>query len=389
MAYAEEQILTTLRIGKMANALVDPRLMPGNLRYLKRTPIVNTFDSEIIARVLNQVLTADIIADDQASHVYSGQKVKFELNRVPKIKVGYAMTETMIQLWNQIKMQAAPDPASVSMFTDYQRNAVANVILGVQQRMEALIVAMHIDQVSPAYNRLGIQFGSDVSWGMWPDLKGVSAYGWADTVNSTPVNDLLGLKLIGATRYGKDYDRVTLSTALFRAMLATQEFQSKAKLYVPAQLAAGTYSSYFPLANLTQQQQFAQNVLGMDIDLYDTRHPQPQTNGSPAVYTPYLPLNVAELSQKSDDNNANVMDWGNTMPVETQMGQVPGIIGGGFPTPQYGPVAYAALANPQLDPPGYVTYGVARGFPRKYDQAATAVMSCGTIPDILAPTLAF
>lgn len=389
MGYQEAAVLSSLRISKTVNALVDPRLVPGDLRFLKRTPIVPTSDYEIIGRVLNQVLTADIIADDQASHVYAAQRVKFELNHVPKIKIGISMTENMIQLYQSIANSSSPNSNDVQAFGNYQQTSVKNVLRGVQQRMEALIVAMNCDQVSPTYSRLGIQFGNGLSWGMWSDLKGVSAYAWTDPTNSTPVDDLLALKLVGSARYGKNYDRVTMSTPAFRLMIATANFQSRAKLYIPAQLVGGAYSSYFSLANLQQQQAFAQNVLGMDIELYDTRHPQPSTAGGAPVYTPYLPLNLVVLSEKANDNNENVMDWGNTMPTETLMNQAPGIIGGGFPQPAYGPVAYAALADSRLDPAGYIYYGVARGFPRKFDQAATSVLNIGTVSDPISATLQF
>lgn len=385
MGYQEAAILSTLRISKTVNALVDPRLIPGDLMFLKRTPIVPTVDGEIIARVLNQVLTADIIADDQRSHVYQGQRVKFEMNHIPKIKIGMSMGEAQLQLYQSLRSSTSPANTDVTMFTNYQQTMLQNVIRGVQQRMEALIVAMHTDQVSPAYSRLGITFGSDVTWGMWSDLKIVTAYPWSDTVNATPVNDIWGLKLVGSTKYGKNYDRITMTTAAFRLMIATAEFQAKARTFLAPNVSYVNLS----LTNLIQQREIAANILGMELEMDDARHPQPQSDGTMPVYTPYLPLNLVVLSQKSNDNNGNIMDWGNTMPSETLMNEAPSLIGGPFPAPQYGPVGYAALANPQLDPAGYIYYGVARGFPRKYDQAATAVINCGTVSDILAPTFTF
>lgn len=389
MGFQETALLSTLRISKTVSAIVDPRLIPGDLRFLKRTPITPTVDGEILARVLNQALTADVIVDDQASHVYAAQRVQFELNHIPKIKIGMSMTESMIQLFNALKATPTPASADINTINNYRETMVTNVIRGVQQRMEALIVAMNTDQVAPSYSRLGILFGSDVSWGMWSDLKVVAGVAWSDPVNATPVNDIWGLKLVGSTKYGKNYDRLSLSTAGFREMIATAEFQAKAKLFVPAQLASLSYSSYLPLANIQQQVAFAQNIIGMEIELDDARHPQPQSDGTQPIYTPYLPLNLAVLGEKSNDNNPNIMDWGNTMPAETMMGDAPGLIGGGFPTPQYGPVSYAALANPALDPPGYNVYGVARGFPRKFDRAATACLNIGTVADILTPTINF
>lgn len=389
MGYQEAQLLGTLRISKMVSALVDPREIPGDLLFLKRTPIVPTTDSEIIARVLNQIVTADIIADDQAAHTYAAQRVKFEMNHIPNIKIGQTMTASTLQLYNQIS--AAPQAATgdISMFTDYLRNAVNNVIRGVRQRMEALIIAMHCDVMSPAYSKLGIMFGSDVTWGMWPDLKTTALYAWSDTVNATPIDDLLNLALVGSTKYGKVYDRVTMSTALFREMIATAQFQSRAKVFIPAQLVTGAYTGFFSLVNLKQQRALAVDILGMDVELYDARYPQMANDGTPPSYTPYLQLNTAILSMKSNDNDRNIMDFGNTMPTETLMGEAPSIIGGGFPTPQYGPIAYSALTNAQLNPPGYTTWGVARGFPRKFDQAATAALTAGVVIDILSPTIDF
>jgi hypothetical protein len=57
---------------------------------------------------------------------------------------------------------------------------------------------------------------------------------------------------------------------------------------------------------------------------------------------------------------------------------------GGLGGAQYGPIAYATPADANLNPPGVVYWGVARGFPRKHLLQASAVLTVGTYSDLIA-----
>src|SRR5262249_19247615 len=146
--------------------LIDVRLLPAELLFLSRCPIVPAADSEIMARITGYVTIADLISDDQQAVTYQANKITYESTAVPNIKHGSAITQAMLN-----QLQAIANSANVGdlgLFSDYENRTIDSLLLGIRQRMEALIVAMHLDGFS--YNRLGIIM-SGVTWGMPSDLK--------------------------------------------------------------------------------------------------------------------------------------------------------------------------------------------------------------------------
>jgi hypothetical protein len=52
-----------------------------------------------------------------------------------------------------------------------------------------------------------------------------------------------------------------------------------------------------------------------------------------------------------------------------------------------GPIGYATPSDQNLNPPGLVTWAVARGAPRKHQNQASGVLTVGTLPETYDPTL--
>lgn len=385
--------LGAARISRIINALQDPRLLPQELVWSRRIPRVNAMDEEITARFTGTVKVADLIADDAKAVTYSMGRFSYEVNRIPNIKVGVAMNQAALNKMSDlaryypggIPTVPAGDPG-LNMFNNWEKRALDTVDLGVKQRIEQLTVAMLCDGVGFTYDRLGIKL-TGATWGMYADLKATAGTAWDTAGSATPVNDLLSLKLIGKVRYGVDFDRVTMSTQAFRYMIATTEFQAKAKLYVPAQLAGSAYSSFLNLQNLQQQQAFAANVLGMTIELYDARYWQQDSNGVDTS-VPFLPITNVILTDSRADGSGNSYDFANGMPTESIVANAApvNVIGGTIPQ-QFGPISYATAADSNLNPPGIVYWGVARGFPRKHRQQASAVISVGAFSDSISTAI--
>jgi hypothetical protein len=80
------------------------------------------------------------------------------------------------------------------------------------------------------------------------------------------------------------------------------------------------------------------------------------------------------LTSREFDGNAGAWDFANGTVTETMRGTVPNLIGE-FEGEQEGPVAYYTGADPNGNPPGLIGWGVARGFPRKHQKAASAVLT--------------
>ncbi len=103
-----------------------------------------------------------------------------------------------------------------------------------------------------------------------------------------------------------------MSTAAFRLMIATTEFQNKARQFLAPNVSYANLS----LADVDFQRTIALNVLGLDvIELDDSRAWKQMPDGR-LVSEPYLPINKIILGDPADDGDPNVMDFANGPVVE-------------------------------------------------------------------------
>jgi hypothetical protein len=366
--------LQSARVNTIMDALQDSREMPPELVWSNRIGDVPALDEEIMARFVGRMQIADLIADDQAAVIYQAGKFNFESTAVPNLKHGIGLNQSML---NQLRSLAGRVDQDMGIFSNYENRTVDSLLTGIRWRKEALFVAMLIDGFS--YDRLGIKM-SNVTWGMPSDLKITVSITWDNPTTATPVSDLLTAKLVGKTRYGIDFDRVSMPTTDFRYMIATTEYQNKAKQFLPAQLSFTNLSTL----NLQQQQALAEATLGMTIELNDGRYWTQAANGT-QTSAPFHPVGKVILTASANDNRDDVMDFANGVVTESIVADlVDTSMFGGLGGAQYGPIAYATPADANLNPPGVVYWGVARGFPRKHLLQASAVLTVGTYSDLIA-----
>lgn len=371
-------LLNASRVTAIIQQLQDVRLLPQQLRFLDRTPIVPAEDGDIMARFTGYVTIADIIADDQQAVVYTPNRIQLESTSIPNLKHGRPMTQAMLNMLSALNRHGIMDEG---IFSNYLNRELDALLLGVRQRMEALIVAMAIDGLS--YDRLGIIM-NNVTWGMPSDLKVTPVTAWDNAGSATPVTDIWTVRRTAMVRYGQDYNRLTLSTAAFMYMIATTEFQNKAKVFLPV----GIDYTNLSLADLTAQKNIAQNILGMEIEFYDGRYWYQNSDGS-MTSAPYLPITKVVLSNTADDNNPTVSDFANGVVTETVVADLADTaMVGDFGGPTRGPVSYV-VGNPSLNPPNLTMWGVGRGFPRKHRLQSTAVLTVGTFEDPIPATEPF
>jgi hypothetical protein len=369
--------LNVARVNGIMMGLQDPRTIPQDLTWLKRTNVVPAMDEEITARYFGQVLAADLIADDQRAGVYQEGRFQFETNKIPNLKIGVGINQSMLNVISRMQ-QGYASPNDQGIFSNWENRTQGKLLLGIRQRMEHLIVSMLCDGLN--YNRLGIVLNG-VTWGMFSDLKVTVSVSWDQAGSATPVNDVLNIKMIASIRYNIIYDRITMSTQAFRYMIATTEFQNKARLY----LAPNVSYVNLPLADLKFQQAVATNVFGMTVEIYDSRFWQQDEYGN-AFQSPYLPITQVLLTSSALDGNAMAWDFANAIVTETMVAQLAGssIVGGAFAGPKYGPVSYVTPTSFDLNSPGITYWGVARGFPRKHMQNSSACLTVGTFADTIA-----
>ena len=366
------QLLQAARINTIMQALQDARLLPQQLRFLGRTAVVPATDGEIMASYQGYAQIADLVADDAQALIYNAGKFVFETTAVPNLKLGVHMTqETLNQM---LAIQAAQASAMDRVaFLDWESRTIDALLLGVRQRMEALIVAMMVGSLS--YDRLGIRM-TGVSWGRPSDLNVTPSVTWDTPATATPVSDTLTVKRVAAVRYGEMFNRATMSTQALLYMIATTEFQNKAKGWLPVGFAFSNVAT----ENLDQMRSLAEKVLGMTVETYDARYWSQSTTGA-ITSAPFLPTAKVILSSTDDDNDPSCLDFANGVVTELVVASLSSTsMAGSLGGPQRGPLSYATVP-PDLNPPNVTYWGVARGFPRLHRKSCGACLTVGTFTD--------
>jgi hypothetical protein len=367
-------LLSAVRITRVLEMLQDVRNRPAELVWLGRTTSVQAEDSEIMVRVMGLTQIADIITDDAAAVTYTTGKMTSYTHTVPNLKHGIQLTQTQIRQLTNLR-QGVGD---LKAYTNSEMAMVDRLLLGIRQRKEALLVAMLLDGLN--YDRLGVKINA--TWGVPADLKVTPSTAW-DSTSATPVADVLNLKRNAQIRYGIVLDRLTMSRAAFDYMIATTEFQNKTRML----LAPNVSYTNLSLQNTDQMRTLAQNVMGVDIEFYDSRYWQQAPDGSYSS-APFLPIYKVIFSSKANDNNPTQWDWATGITTESQIG---GIVGGNMArigSGNYGPIAYATVP-PDLNPPNITYWAVERGFPRKHNIWANAVLTVGSFTDPVSLAVPF
>lgn len=380
-----DNLLSAVRLNAVMRTLQDQRNLPARLLWLSRIPVIPALEEELTAYVTARVHAADLIQDDQGAVTYTTGKINFTSHAAVNLKHGFHMTQAMIRLYRRLQQAGTPALAQGegSFFLNREAQMLDSLRVGILQRIEAMLVAMLMDTFS--YNRLGIKI-TGATWGMPSDLKITVSTAWTDAANATPVSDIQSAIRVGEVRYGKQYRRATMSRAAFEVMIATTEFQNKAKPF----LATGIGLTNLDTNVTSDMIALAQRVIGYPgfiIETYDQRYWEQAADGSESS-TNYQPLNVVILTDPADDGDATVWDFGQGEVIEPQVaalsdrGNGAGALAG---APVYGPFTYATISD-ELNPPNLTYWAVDRGWPRKYDRTASAALTVGTITDTIATT---
>lgn len=344
--------------------LEDIRQLPQDLLFTgKRVPVVDATDQEIMARIKGYVIAADLIADDARAVVRSAPPVRLTQSKLPNLKLGRHMSQEMLSLLDRLE-QGGGLPGDLRTIRSYIANTFMRIREGVYARMESLVVAMLTDALT--YSRLDIQL-SGVTWGMPSDLKVTTGTSWATAGSATPIADMAAIITLGREKYGVTYDRVTMSTTTFGQMVATTEFQAKSAGYWRFTFPASGFPSPNDRKTLAM---IAGGILGdVTVELYDAQMALEANDGT-ISYVRYLPVDNVLFTSSALDNSG-VMDFANATVIESIVADAVSGVVGGFNGPTRGPVGYTSADH---NPPTLTLWGVARGFPRKHRESASAVL---------------
>lgn len=356
-------ILGSQRIARAYQQLRDIRVSPTELPLLSKAQIVPAMDEEIMAKITGQVVIADIVADDAEATVKQPNAVRLSSTKIPNIKLGRVYGQRRLEIIQRVLAGngSAFDLTSIDQF---MRSDLEALQLGTRQRKEQLLVAMACDELN--YDRGGIKM-TNMTWGMPSDLKVTPAIAW-DTANkttSTPITDILAVTRTAREKYGISYDRIMMSSTALDRIAETTEFANKSKLF----LASGLDGSLLA-GNVEGITNLLGRILGLVVEISDSQFINEAADGS-RTYERFLPVNYILLYRDSAWRDGS-MDFANGIVTESLVGSIAGgTIPGGLTTPSYGPVGYVT-APPDLNPPSLTQWSVARGFPRKHFEAATA-----------------
>jgi len=294
--------------------------------------------------------------------------------------MGIAMNQAMINAMQRIKEMGGVNRDDVGFFNDRWAKNVQDVKYGVELRKEVLKIAMLVDGLS--YDRLGIKM-SNVTFGMYSDLKVTPGTAWSNTA-ATGLTDIQNLRQVAQQRYGINLNRATMSTPALRALVAQTEFTTQIKSVYLQNLLGGP-TPVAPLQGDPFLKRLGELVIAgvgepFTIELDDRRYWSQADTGT-ITDNRFHPISIVLLTSTANDGNANAYDFANCVVTE-------GIVGNMFPsnvmgpvTTGRGPIGYTTLADQSLNPPGTVTWGVARGFPRKHMNQSSAILNVGTLTE--------
>jgi hypothetical protein len=367
-----------IKVTKITQMIRDRRdQVRPPLPFTARVPRVPAMRGELMGRFLGNVYIADLIALDAPAPTYKSGEFKFETTKTPKVKIGRSLTETQMEQYFELTDGMPPSDEDVMMFFG---PTVQAALLGIEHRIEAMVIAMMLDEFN--YDRLGYK-AAGVTWGMQSDLKFTASVPWNDAANATPVDDLLGAKLYASQRYGRDYNRATMSTQAFRYMIATAEFQAKAKLYLPTDITFSNLS----LNRLTEMHTMAERVTGLTIVMVDHRYHYQDPNGVDGSAR-FFPLNKVVLDNSANDGDSMTWDLASTTLIESLFLGLPNtsVVGGGNGSfgsrPQRGPLSYLTYPT-EINPPALTFWAADAVWPRKHDLQANAIVTIGDFADTI------
>jgi hypothetical protein len=387
---ASIDFFTAARVNGIMQGLTDPRLLPGTLTWNQRIPDVPAADGEITAKFVGTLTIADLIANDAKAVIYKQGRFQYETNEAPNIKMGIGLNQEMIQTLDRIQSSGGIPNDDVGLFNNYMGRLMANVKYGVELRKEVLKLAMLLDGYS--YDRLGIKM-QNLSWGMYSDLKVTPGTAWgtaAGVPNSTatPITDINTIRRVAMQRYGINLNRATMSTAALQMAAGTTEFANQVKLVYAPSFGAGVTPA-IPLQSDMVIKNLMQNIIAgttqgaFTIEIDDRRYWAEDNAGALNSWRIH-PANQVLLTATENDGNANAYDFANGVVTESRVASMlPSGVFGNIPVGR-GPIAYATPADVNLNPPGVVVWGVARGFPRKHLNQASGVLNVGAFTDTIS-----
>lgn len=396
---AGNDFMTTLRINEIRKDIQDVRTIPGEMLFLNRLNMNPARNRDLLAKWKGNLQISDLIAPNSPAVPYEAQRLYLQTNNLQNMKMGTIWSADQVEEYYDIRASVTMDPDGIYA-TDLFRQTVMNQIKGTEWRKEWLAVAMATDGYygTSNYNRLGYSLtssnGTTPTWGMKPDMKSFVQIPLGNpdgsvNVASTIITYIFNMIEIRRRRYGRETNRITMPTAVKRAMQLTTEFKNLAQY---AQSPFVTFNNISP-ADYPRLDKLLFEVLSganrdrdLEVVTYDAVYQSENGDGNPSVYYPFLPLAPDAcmiLDDKRNDKNDSVHDFGIGTTMESRADAIRynnGAVPAGLPAGQTGDFSY--LDMPQhMNPVSFAIWTAARAWPRKWDEVCESVLFLGPLVD--------
>jgi hypothetical protein len=361
--------ISSIRMNTLVQTLASELELGAPLTFLNRTPLVPVIDeAEILGSYSGKVFAADLISDDAEAVIVESGKYEMtgRVTAVPNIKLGTRVSQSQLHklemLTNNVTLQGSQD-----LIVSWENNLANGIVKGVRDRLNVMCAAMFLDSMT--YDRFGFKIST--GFGTPTELKqtlvGGRVWSGANVATMRPIEDLQYMSQSVAPTLGKAYNRVTMATSTFQLIIASNEFAERVRLYLrldPDQFSLNIY-------DVPNMRNMFTAITGLTLELEDTTYSVRNVNGTQTTDR-VLPADKVMLSNSTDDNDSSKFDFANGIvdeSISSRFNANAPDIGG----PQVGPVSYFTN-NPDLNPPDLVAWGVAKGFPRRHDKNATAII---------------
>lgn len=370
ISLSKVDFISNMRLNTYVQTLANQLELNAPLTFLNRTAVVDVLDDmEILSSYSGSIFTADLITNDaEAVVVDSGRLETTATTRsIPNIKIGHSVGQGTLGKLNQLKSGVQLDGPS-DLITGWELGLARNLVTGVRHRMNQLCAAMMLDGV--AYDKMGVKINS--GFGTPAELKqtlvGVRQWTTPNAATMKPIEDLQYMAQSVAPTLGKSYNRVTMATATFQLIIASAEFAERVRLFLRLEAANFSLNTY----DVANMQKLFEQITGLSLELEDTTFRVRESSGA-STSSRVLPANKVILSNTGDDNNIAAFDFANAVVDETIIAPLADNAPQ-FSGPQTGPVSYYWI-DPSLNPPRLNAFAVAKGWPRKHDKYATAIIT--------------
>lgn len=373
-------VLTQKRLQVITETLNRQQKLDRQFTFLKRTPINEAgSDAELLGEFQGEIYAADIVMPDQAATVHDIGKFTSFNQEIANLKHGILLGQKQLDELENYRLRG--DGASRFM-NNWINRRIADLLLGVRMRLEAMIVACYRDNA--VYDRYGVKIRG--SWGTPSQLKFAVAVPWNNHADADPVGDIqLYMGEIAPDNEAGFVDAPVLSMSrkAYNHMVSCAKFWDRAKIENFGGYAlnwdfpvGATPNPYEPRVQL-----LAEQILKVRIEFYETNTNVKNDDGS-TTKSRNLPHDEILVHGPNVWGNSQVLDVGNGVVTESIVNEIigSGAIGGINGGRQSGPLSYAAPTTIDMNPPGVTIWTVMRAFPRKFDKTATGLIDIGINP---------